>query len=96
MMEGINENVIEWLRGDKVAAVTAPSSSKLKGMITRLNARYPDEVDILTTNQDGSIFAYVPVDWIVIRKPKQLSEAQRAAAMQGLNKAHELKRAASA
>ena len=79
-MEGINENVIEWLRGDKVAAVTAPSSSKLKGMITRLNARYPDEVEILTTNQDGSIFAHVPVDWVVIRKPKQLNltDEQRA------------------
>ena len=80
MMEGVNENVIEWLRGDRVAAVTAPSSSKLKGMITRLNARYPDEVEILAANQDGSIFAHVPVDWVVIRKPKQLNltDEQRA------------------
>lgn len=79
-MEGINENVIEWLRGDKVAAVTAPSSSKLKGMITRLNARYPDEVKILAANQDGSIFAHVPVDYVVIRKPKQMNftDEQRA------------------
>ena len=79
-MEGINENVIEWLRGDKVAAVTAPSSSKLKGMITRLNTKYPDEVEILATNQDGSIFAHVPVDYVVIRKPKQMNytDEQRA------------------
>ena len=79
-MEGINENVIEWLRGDKVAAVTAPSSSKLKGMITRLNARYPDEVEILAANQDGSIFAHVPVEYVAIRKPKQMNytDEQRA------------------
>lgn len=79
-MEGVNENVIEWLRGDKVAAVTAPSSSKLKGMITRLNARYPDEVEILAVNQDGSIFAHVPVEYVVIRKPKQMNytDEQRA------------------
>ena len=79
-MEGINENVIEWLRGDKVAAVTAPSSSRLKGMITRLNARYPNEVEIMATNQDGSIFAHVPVDYVVIRKPKQMNytDEQRA------------------
>lgn len=96
MTEGVNENVIEWLRGDTVAAVTAPASSRLKGTITRLKAKCPDEVEILAANKDGSIFAHVPVDWIVIRKPKRLSEAQRAAAMQGLNKAHELKRAASA
>ena len=80
MMDIVNENVIEWLKGNKVAAVTAPSSSKLKGMITRLNARYPDEVEILAANQDGSIFAHVPVDWVVIRKPKQLNltDEQRA------------------
>ena len=95
-MESVNEHVIEWLRGDKVAAVTAPTASRLKGMVTRLNVQHPDEVQILATNQDGSIFAHVPVDWVVIRKPKQLSEAQREAAMQGLNKARELKRAASA
>ena len=89
-MDSVNENVIEWLRGDKVAAVTAPSGSKLKGTITRLAARYPEEVQVIALNQDGSIFAHVPVDYVVIRKPKQLSEAQRAAAMQGLSKAREL------
>ena len=46
-MDAVNENVIEWRRGDKVAAVTAPSSSRLKGTITRLAARYPEDVQVI-------------------------------------------------
>ena len=71
-MDGVNENVIEWLRGDKVAAVTALSKSKLKGMITRLAEKCPDEVEILERNKDGSIFAHVPVEFVTIRRPRRL------------------------
>lgn len=95
-MDAVNENVIEWLKGDTMAAVTAPTASKLKGMITRLNKKYPDEVEILACNQDGSIFAHVPVEYVTLKRPRELSEAQRAAAMQALTKAHELKRSESA
>ena len=95
-MESVNENVIEWLKGDTVAAVTAPTSSKLKGMITRLHAKYPDEVKIIANNMDGSIFAHVPVDYVTLKRPREMSEAQRKAAMRGLSKAHELQRAANA
>ena len=90
-MDGVNENVIEWLRGDKVAAVTAPSKSKLKGMITRLAEKCPDEVEILERNKDGSIFAHVPVEFVVIRKPKQVSENQREAARHNMKKLQALK-----
>lgn len=89
-MDAVNENVIEWRRGDKVAAVTAPSSSRLKGTITRLAARYPEDVQVIAVNQDGSIFAHVPVEYVVIRKPKQLNltdeqRAELAARMKKLN-----------
>lgn len=64
-----------------MAAVTVPSSSRLKGTITRLAARYPEDVQVIAVNQDGSIFAHVPVEYVVIRKPKQMnySEEERAA-----------------
>ena len=86
-MDGVNENVIEWLRGDKVAAVTAPGNSKLKGMITRLAEKCPDEVEILERNKDGSIFAHVPVEFVTIRKPRQMSDAQMETAKLNFEKA---------
>ena len=91
-MESVNENVIEWLKGDTVAAVTAPVSSKLKGMITRLHAKYPDEVKIIANNRDGSIFAHVPVDYVFIRKPKQInySDEEKNKRSERLKKARDM------
>lgn len=78
-MDGVNENVIEWLRGDTIAAITAPNSSRLKGQVVRLAEKYPEEVEIRVRNKDGSIFAHVPVSYVSIRKPRQVdyTEEQR-------------------
>ena len=72
-----NENVIEWLTGDKEAAITA-SQRKLINRLKKLNEENPDEM-VLITNQDGSVFAKVPADWIKIKKPtrRELTEEER-------------------
>lgn len=72
-----NENVIEWINGDKEAAITA-SQKKLINRLKKLNEENPDEM-VLITNQDGSVFAKVPVDWIKIKKPtkRELTEEER-------------------
>lgn len=76
----MNENVIEWLRGSDIAGITAPAGSRLKGRVMKLAQTHPDQVEIVKENQDGSIFAHVPVKFIKVSPPRRVSEEQKAAA----------------
>lgn len=76
----MNEFAIEWIRGDKEAYITMPSSTKLKSTLKKLAENYPDEVHIIKENEDGSILAKLPVKYISIRHPRRVSDEQREAA----------------
>lgn len=60
-MDMMNENVIEWIRGDKVAGVTL-TSGRLANKVKKL-AETREDVEIVAQNKDGSIFAHIPVSW---------------------------------
>lgn len=77
MQAGI-ENVIEWERDQERASLTLCQRRTIN-RIKELAEKYPEECQILAQNKDGSIFAHIPVKWIRINPPKQLSENQRAA-----------------
>lgn len=74
----MDEFVIEWLRGQTVAAITAPSASALKTKLQKLAADHPEECNCIE-NKDGSVFGHVPVKYIKVSPPRQLnfSEEQR-------------------
>ena len=76
MERGVNECVIEWVRGDSLAGVTMPSNTRLKGRILKL-AETHDEVKY-EVNQDGSIYATVPIQWVKISPPRALTDEQKA------------------
>lgn len=78
MAENCNECSIAWIRGGEYAEVSAHSGSKLKGRVLKLSEQFPDDVKILVTNKDGSIFAHVPAKYVKLRAPKILTEEQRA------------------
>lgn len=78
MAENCNECSIAWIRGGEYAEVSAYSGSKLKGRVLKLSEQFPDDVKILTTNKDGSIFAHIPAKYVKLRAPKILTEEQRA------------------
>lgn len=78
MAENCNECSIAWIRGGEYAEVSAYSGSKLKGRVLKLSEQFPDDVKILATNQDGSIFAHIPAKYVKLRAPKILTEEQRA------------------
>ncbi len=84
-MSGVNECVIDWARGDTHAGVTAYGNSRLKGRIEKLASAYPDDVQIINRNEDGSIFAHVPMRWVKVSPARKVSEAQRQAAGERLN-----------
>lgn len=76
----MSEFAIEWVKGDKEAAVTVPSGTALKSKLIRLASEYPEEVKILVENQDGSLFVHIPVNYVKISPPRKVSEEQKEAA----------------
>ena len=75
-MRSTNEYVIEWVEGDKIAAITCPESSGLSNRLIKLAGEYPDEVQML-----HSEFFHVPKSWIKVSPPqkKNYTEEQRQA-----------------
>lgn len=71
----MNESVIERIKGSEKATITAPSSSALKNKLKKLAEENPD-CDFYE-NTDGSAFGHVPLSYIAVRKPRQLSEEHK-------------------
>jgi len=84
------ENVIEFLRDEKTASVTF-CQGRYVSRIKKLATKYPDECQIVRENRDGSILAHVPVSWVKVSRPAELSEKQLEAARQNLLKAQSVK-----
>ena len=70
------ENVIEFVKDSERAAVTF-SHGRYKSRIKKLAAERPEECEIVAENQDGSLYAHIPVAWIKINPTQQLTEEQR-------------------
>lgn len=71
MADSVNENVIEFLRGQQRATATFCSQNKLGNKIRKLAKEYPEEVQIVAENPDGSIVAHFPVKWVKITAPSK-------------------------
>lgn len=76
----MNEFCIEWLRSGEYAGVTTPSSTALKSKLMRLAKERPDEVKVMAENKDGSAYFHIPVNYIKVSPPRQVSDEQREAA----------------
>lgn len=75
-MEPYKENVIEWIRDESQASLTL-TQGRFKSRIEKLAVERPGECEILARNKDGSIFAHVPISWVKIGPPREVSEEQR-------------------
>lgn len=85
----MEEFVIEWIRGKKTASVTCPSNSRLAGKIRKL-AENSLEISIIA-DENGALFAHVPVKCVTIRKPTELTEEQRQLRSRQMEKARKEK-----
>lgn len=79
------ENAIEFLNGQKTATVTL-YRGRLQNRILRLAEERPDEVAVICRPEEnnGFLFAHIPVKWLRIQPPKQMSEEQREKAKERL------------
>lgn len=68
-----SEYAIEWVRGDKNAVVTFPIG-RFNNRVRKLAEEHPEEVKVKRINSDGSVVAVIPVKYIKISAPPQLSE----------------------
>lgn len=82
-----NENVIEWLRDTKTALVTLTQGRYIT-KIKKYAQSNPDECKVLYENKDGSICAHIPVSWVKISPPKEVTEKQRETARQNITNYH--------
>lgn len=74
--EGYSENVIEWVKDQKTATLTL-SQRRVISRVKKLAESHPDHCQLVAENKDGSICAHIPVNWIRINPPRELSEEQR-------------------
>lgn len=59
-MAELRENCIEWLNGQNVVSVTL-SQKRLITKVKKMAKEHPESVMILAENEDGSIFAHLPL-----------------------------------
>ena len=81
------ENVIEFLRDQEQATCTF-TQGRYIGRIRRLAEQKPGECKILAENADGSVVAKVPVSWVKISPPREMSDEQRERLAEHLRNLH--------
>ena len=85
----MSETVYEHISGNDTFTVTAAERWSV-GMIRRLKEKYPDQVDICRINQDGTVLAHLPLEWlrIVPKKRCSLSDEHRQALSERMKAIH--------
>lgn len=73
---GFNENTIEFEKDGKTATLSL-SQGRYKSRIRELAKSHPEECEIVVDNKDGSMCAHVPVAWVKITPPRNISEEHR-------------------
>lgn len=69
------ENNIEWITGEKVISLTLTSQRHIT-KIKKLAEKKPEDVKIIV-NKDGSVYAEIPLTYLKLRAPKDLTDEQR-------------------
>lgn len=90
-MWDVRENVIEFLLNQKVMAVTLTQRKFIK-KVREYAEKYPDEVRIERENNDGSIFAKLPTNYLRITRPPEgrvVSEEEKAELRERFEKARQ-------
>ncbi len=81
----MKENNIEWLTGQQTVTVTF-TQARFINKVKKLAESNP-EVQILAENSDGSICAHIPLKFIKLSAPRQMTEEQREQARERLKNA---------
>ena len=91
-MDDIRETTIDHTSGQKTFSVFS-SEYVMARRLRKLAEQYPDEVEIVAQNPDGSLLLRVPQDWVMVRRPRKrsMTDEQKAQASERLHAAREKK-----
>lgn len=81
------ETVITFNEAENFAEVFT-YNSRMKRTLAGLAADRPSDVEHIKTTPEGGETYSIPKGWLKIRAPRILSEAQKAASMKAMEKAH--------
>ena len=82
----MRENCIEWLNGQERVTVTL-SQGRLINKVKRLAEKYK-EVEIVKENSDGTLLAHLPLRFIKISAPRQVTDEQKEKARERFKNMH--------
>ena len=90
-MADFKENVIEWITGDDMATLTL-TQGRYISRIKKLAVKFPNEVEIVHENKDGSMVAHASLRAIKIglQEKRELTDEQKLELSERLRKAREL------
>lgn len=88
----MNETAFDHIAGNDYCTVTAAEKWS-KNLVLKLKEKYPDDVQIIHTNKDGSIVAHVPFKWMKLtpKRANNLTQEQRRAMAERMRAYHEYK-----
>ena len=84
---GDDSLAVDWRSGAKMCTVSI-SRKKWINYLENCAAIYPDEVQIRYRNKDGSIVAHMPMSYLVLRRPREVTEEQKQIGAETLRKYH--------
>lgn len=87
MADMVDENVIEFIKGQKIATVTF-SQRKYITRIKKLAEQRPEACQIVAENEDGSILAHIPTSWVRINPSKVMSEKEKEELVERFKNSH--------
>ena len=83
-----NENCIEFLNNQHSITVSF-CMQKWINKVKKLKEEHPNDVKILAENEDGSICARLPINYLKISAPRKVSDEQRQRASERFKKLRE-------
>lgn len=90
----MNETSVERIQSEEYCTVFT-AERKFINQLKEFSTKYPEQVDIIKENEDGSILAHAPSNWFRFIKPptkKNYTEEQRKAMGERMKKARENKK----
>ena len=94
----VNECAVNFIKGEKVASVTAAAGTKWNNRIRKWAEEFPEAVQILAVNEDGSVFAHFPSKFVKLERPvervgRKLTDEEKVVSAERLRVAREKKKA---
>lgn len=79
------DNSIEWYTGNKIVTITL-TQRKLVNKVLALAKKYPNEVSIEKHYEDGTLYGHLPLSYIKIQRPREMTPEEKEVARDRLQK----------